>query len=340
MALTEAEALKSLEALTAALRVTHGTDYRYRVIAIISDVHANLEALMAVLKDIESRADSFGGIDQIACIGDIVGYGPNPNEVLYFFRKHKIIALKGNHDEVVTNPDSPLVENTNKYALESFAWTRKQLSKRKMDYLINLPWQLDDENEMYVHGAPCSKIIPEFHSVFFEGNDEVNIDYAKMMQYCDRELSMELHDKKKMDIQLNHSFETLIQMKKQIGFVGHSHFPKAYQYSKDPKTPHLEFPFCGDSEPSRDEQMFESTVWELRLMPDHVYIINPGAVGQPRDGDRRASYGILDRTPDPENGSVGTFYNIRVPYNQMKTIRKMLKAGISYKLAYRLIFGK
>ncbi len=322
-------------------------------IAIISDVHANLEALTAVLNDIESMADSVGGIGQTICLGDIVGYGPNPKEVLYLFRKHKIIALKGNHDEVVTNPDSPLVENTNKYALESFAWTRKQLSKRKIDYLINLPWELDGENEIYVHGAPCSKIIPAIHSVFFEGNDEVNLGYAKIMQYCDRELSRELHGNKKVEagsethdsekieeIQLNHSFETLIGLKKQIGFVGHSHFPKAYQYSKDPKTPHLEFPFCGDSAASRNEQMFGRTVWELRLMPDHSYIINPGAVGQPRDGDRRASYGIFDTRPDPEQGSIGTFYNIRVPYPQMKTIKKMLKAGISYKLAYRLMFGK
>jgi len=115
--------------------------------AIISDIHSNLEALQAVLKTIEQEK-----IDKIVCLGDIVGYGPNPNECLDLVKRSCEIILTGNHDFAC-------IENSelfyfNQYAKQAIEWTLTELSREKLNYLSNLKLDAKIENYYLVHSSP------------------------------------------------------------------------------------------------------------------------------------------------------------------------------------------
>src|SRR3989344_4001223 len=103
-------------------------------IALISDVHANLEALEAVLTDIKKE-----GVDKIYCLGDIVGYGPNPKECVALVRERCDIVVKGNH-EVGLLDDSYARSNMSSAAYEVIQWTRVRLRFAEMAYLDDLPY--------------------------------------------------------------------------------------------------------------------------------------------------------------------------------------------------------
>lgn len=115
--------------------------------AIISDIHANLEALSAVLFDIESL-----NIDEIICLGDIIGYGPNPNECISLIHKKCPIILMGNHDAAVL--DSLSTQNFNINAKFAIEWTDKQLTDESRKILEALPMSKIDGNKTYVHATP------------------------------------------------------------------------------------------------------------------------------------------------------------------------------------------
>jgi predicted phosphodiesterase len=120
--------------------------------AIISDIHGNLEALEAVLEDISSQ-----GVDEIYCLGDTVGYGPNPVECLDTIRSAVKMCLLGNHDQAALFDP----EGFNNFAERSIFWTRDQLENPKdpkanerWDFLNDLP-RIHRENDfLYVHGSP------------------------------------------------------------------------------------------------------------------------------------------------------------------------------------------
>src|SRR5579863_8158562 len=99
---------------------------------IISDVHANLEALEAVLSELDGL-----GVDQLVCLGDIVGYGPSPNECCDLLQARDCMAIAGNHDEAaVTNAPA---ERFNSMASQAIAWTRRTLTSANREYLEALP---------------------------------------------------------------------------------------------------------------------------------------------------------------------------------------------------------
>lgn len=118
--------------------------------AIISDIHSNLEALDAVLKHIKSRR-----INRIICLGDVVGYGPDPQECLKIVRENADICVKGNHEEAV-------VEGAylfNDRAKASIEWTQKTLEKSEekqeyIEFLSNLPLLYTEDNYLFVHASP------------------------------------------------------------------------------------------------------------------------------------------------------------------------------------------
>jgi predicted phosphodiesterase len=122
--------------------------------ALISDIHANLEALQAVLRDIRAQ-----GIKQIFCLGDIVGYGPNPCECLDLVIDHCDVTILGNHDQAALfDPDG-----FNPVALQAVYWTREQLENgpgppsrvnRRWDFLGELPRTYNDGDYLFVHGSP------------------------------------------------------------------------------------------------------------------------------------------------------------------------------------------
>lgn len=115
-------------------------------IAIISDIHSNLEALEKTLDIIKQKS-----IDQIICLGDIVGYGANPSECVELVRQHCQHIVKGNHDEAVTSEND--MDRFNPYAVHSILWTRNHLSDDQLSFLKNQPKQIEVEGLRFVHAT-------------------------------------------------------------------------------------------------------------------------------------------------------------------------------------------
>lgn len=251
------------------------------VIAVIADIHANLPALKMVLKDIREQ-----GAEEIYCLGDLVGYGPNPREVVDIAMKRFRFTLRGNHDEAVTYK---IPHNFNPIAARSVFWTRSVMKpppkatiqaikrwtflRKKLEDVV----QVDDL--MFAHGTPTS---------FYD-----YIDSIKAAQ--------------KVFSSLPPDVTTL--------FVGHSHIPMVFVEAAEgirilnydsPKLPRLR---------------------EFRM------IINVGSVGQPRDGDPRACYVMVDTEKS-------IFWYRRVEYDVEETIKMIYaRAGLPKDNAHRLRGG-
>jgi len=114
---------------------------------IISDIHSNLEALHAVIAEIDAM-----GVDALLCLGDIVGYGPSPNECCDLLRARDAIAIAGNHDEAAVRAAG--AERFNTLAREAMSWTRTQLTPENRAYLAGLPRERRVGGFAMVHGAP------------------------------------------------------------------------------------------------------------------------------------------------------------------------------------------
>jgi diadenosine tetraphosphatase ApaH/serine/threonine PP2A family protein phosphatase len=249
-------------------------------IAIISDIHANHEALTVVLADIKRR-----GIKDIVCLGDIIGYGPNPRECLQDLMGCKAV-LMGNHEEAVLYYG----EDFNPKAREAIDWTRDQLNRpdcpKEENYdlwnFLGVMEQLITTDEaMFVHASPRDPT-----------KEYVTPDDCKKS----REKLEEIFTK----------FE-------RICFIGHSHIPGVYTQELryiDPKT-------IGN---------------EYKLEDGRKALVNVGAVGQPRDGDPRASYVTFD-------GRTVRFH--RLEYDFKKTMDKIYKEErLPNYLADRLAVGR
>jgi predicted phosphodiesterase len=115
--------------------------------AIISDIHSNLEALESVLREIGDCS-----ADRIICLGDIVGYGANPNECVEIIKRLNITSLIGNHDKAACGLTEPV--GFNPAARQAALWTRKELTGENKDYLKSLPDEDEADGFMIVHGAP------------------------------------------------------------------------------------------------------------------------------------------------------------------------------------------
>jgi predicted phosphodiesterase len=224
--------------------------------ALISDIHANLEALEAVLKDISER-----GIKEIYCLGDMVGYGPNPNECVDLVIAKCQVAILGNHDQAVLFDP----ENFNPLALQAAYWTRSELESgsggsravaKRWEFIGELP-RLKDEGEfLFVHGSPRD---PTNEYVFPE------------------------------DVYNTRKMESLFGKVKRYCFQGHTHLPGVFT--------------------DRGEFYSPSEVGHLYQLTDQKVMINVGSVGQPRDGDNRACYTIID-------GDQIHFVRVNYPFDQ------------------------
>src|SRR5882724_6328409 len=116
-------------------------------LAIISDIHANLEALQATLQRISAQT-----VDRIVCLGDIVGYNANPEECISLLREFDVLSIAGNHDRAVTGQIT--TEGFSHTAARAVAWTRRQLSADAIEFLAGLPLKLRIDNHLVaVHGA-------------------------------------------------------------------------------------------------------------------------------------------------------------------------------------------
>lgn len=241
---------------------------------LISDIHANLVAFETVLKDAE------GMYDKVWCLGDMVGYGPDPNECVELLLTLDHLCIAGNHDWAVL--DKLDVEDFNPDARFATLWTREQLKPDVQEYLDNLPIALIEE-EIYtlVHGSPRH---PIWEYILYPAVAQSNFKQFNT-PYC---------------------------------FVGHTHNPVIFQEAEDGSEPITVL--------APDFNNSPLTLGEERL------IINPGSVGQPRDGDARAAYGILDT-------EAKTFSHRRVSYPVSVTQEKMKEYDFPARLWNRLAFG-
>jgi predicted phosphodiesterase len=234
---------------------------------ILSDIHANQEALQAVLEDAR------GQYDRIVCLGDLAGYGAEPNEVIAWARSHVAAIIRGNHDKICSS-DEPM-EAYHPSARASTDWTRNALSPESRAFLENLPrGPLRYEDFDLVHGSPADE-------------DEYLIGLS------DASLALEF-------------------IAARLTFFGHTHIQGGFLVTR------------GGS-----KKIAPGTI---ELEPDHYYLINPGSVGQPRDGDPRAAYALYS----PERRIVE--YR-RAAYDVASAAAKIRAAGLPEHLAARLFEG-
>ena len=240
---------------------------------VISDIHANLEALEAVL------AEAAGAYDGALVLGDLVGYGADPNAVTERIRALASIAIvRGNHDKVAVGLAG--VDGFNHLARHAILWTGNELTEENRNWLTALPEgpSLVDDVVEICHGAPFDEDVYLFD----------DLDAQRAFRVTKRPLCL----------------------------FGHTHVPTIFSGEE-----HLP-PMSGRGASVR-----------LTLDESRHYLVNCGAVGQPRDGDPRASYGLVDTASH-------TVTIMRVDYDIAGAQAKILKAGLPEVLAHRLAIGR
>jgi len=247
--------------------------------AIISDIHANLEALQAVVEDAKPHADAF------VCLGDIVGYNANPIECIQIIQKLCPVTVVGNHDLAAVGLRP--YDDFNPYAQQAIDWTKEQLSRDDVSYLAALPMTAPfgaKKNFMAAHGSP---------------------------RHTDEYLFQAFR------IQANFMYMKEAEPDILCCFVGHTHVPMIFEFTSDGIL-----------------LMVDKVDAETILLDvTSTYIINPGSVGQPRNGDPAASYLLLD-----DEAQTITFRS--VPYDILAAQDKIFDAMLPMPLAERLEIGR
>jgi diadenosine tetraphosphatase ApaH/serine/threonine PP2A family protein phosphatase len=239
--------------------------------AVIADIHSNLEAFQAVLRDLEER----GGADEIWCLGDIVGYGPDPRTCIQLVRQYHSVGVAGNHDWAAVGKLDTSAFNPE--AAAAAQWTAGALKKGDLDYLASLPLTLRLGDFTLAHGSPREPIWE-----YVLSTQAARANFACFdSRFC---------------------------------LIGHSHSPLLFELDS------------GNS--CRLHQLPE----RLSLKTESRLIINCGSVGQPRDGDPRASYAVIDTGKE-------VLWHHRVKYDFKVTQEKILDADLPVHLADRLSIG-
>lgn len=239
-------------------------------ILLISDVHANLTALEAVIADA-------GQFDAAWCLGDLVGYGPDGNEcVQRVSRLPNLLCVKGNHDLAICG-DADL-DIFNHEASEAILTSRRIITPETINYLRGLPEKLVTDLVTLIHGSPRNPVWEYILDATTAADNFAN-------------------------------FST------RLAFVGHSHLP--LMFTANPENGLVE----------RTHRLPGATTTITTRA-----ILNPGSVGQPRDNDPRASYGIFD----PQ---MMTWEIHRVPYDIPSVQQRIIAAGLPEKHALRLSAG-
>ena len=241
-------------------------------VAVISDIHANLHALEAVLAAIDGDAP-----DVLWCLGDVVGYGPRPNECCELVRERAGVCLVGNHDLVALDAEVG-IEEFNPDAAAAARWTRDVLSEETRTFLAGLePSLVTGDAELY-HASPRDPVW-----------EYVLTDDAIVAAF-----------------ELTSS---------PLVLVGHSHVALSFELDGATITGGLAVDGVNAS------------------LGRSRWLLNPGSVGQPRDGDPRAAYVLLDLTRQR-----ATFR--RVPYPIESTQAEIRREGLPESLAVRLAHGQ
>jgi diadenosine tetraphosphatase ApaH/serine/threonine PP2A family protein phosphatase len=249
-------------------------------ILLLSDIHANLEALEACL----AAAPPF---DFVANLGDLVGYGASPNEVVERSRDLGKVFVRGNHDKAVTGLLE--LDDFNPMAAAAAIWTRDQLSSEHLEWLRALPQGpiplRDYPHVQLVHGSP--------------GDEDAYV------------------------VSIGDALVPLITDATPVTFFGHTHLQGGF-FANGSSADGFRPEYRSVGKP-------ESVA--LQLKASTRYMINPGSVGQPRDGDWRAAFGLFDT-----ESQVVNFH--RTPYNLKSAQDRIFAANLPARLATRLAAGR
>ena len=246
------------------------------IVAVLSDVHGNREALEAVLEVVDR-----GGVQALWFLGDLVGYNSDPDFCVEEILRRAAHVVRGNHDKAAAGLLSS--EWFNPVAKQAVQWTRRTARADTLQDLARLPAGPARPVAGYVlcHGTPMDE------DRYMTEQGAVAESFAWM--WADGAA--------------------------RVCFFGHTHRPFACLLS-GPRARPESLPPGG----------------EISLEPGCACLINPGSVGQPRDGNPQASFGIL-------NTDGSTYRTLRVPYNVRETQRKIRAAGLPRELASRLVEG-
>ncbi len=246
---------------------------------VISDIHANREGLAAILAAAPAH-------DVVWNLGDLVGYGANPNEVIDEARRLGSVFVRGNHDRACCGLGG--ADDFNPIAQAACRWTECVLTGEHRDWLRHLtpgPISPDGPQVSCVHGSPIDE-------------DEYIVTV--------RDAWPSLHD-----------------TDKRITFFGHTHMQGGFATNGE------EWLRLTPQYRTRDE----AETFELQLRDGARYLLNPGSVGQPRDGDWRAAFAVYD-----DQQMLLTWY--RVPYDIHEAQERIVRAGLPPRLASRLKEGR
>ncbi len=241
-------------------------------IALLSDVHGNLPAFEAVLADVDAQS-----ADEVWCLGDLVGYGAQPDGCVELARDRCDMSLAGNHDLVVTG-DIPIADFSSSAAAAA-RWTQETIAAETMEYLRSLEASDAGREPALFHASPRDPV------------------WEYVLSGWQADECMDLMDAR-------------------VGAIGHSHVALWFQRGEDGKV-------AGAPAEAGLERDLSEGRW----------LVNPGGVGQPRDGDPRAAWLLLD---------TGTWTATwrRVEYPIDDAARAIEEAGLPKVLAERLYNGQ
>jgi predicted phosphodiesterase len=248
-------------------------------VLILSDIHSNLQALNAVL-------DAAPEHDVVWNLGDVVGYGANPNEVIDRVRQLGQVFVRGNHDRACSGLTG--LQDFNPIAGRAAKWTRFVLSAEHTDWLKHIP---------------TGPIMPD--------GPQVSCAHGSLLD--EDEYVMTVRD----------AWAPLHEATTRINFFGHTHLQGGFATNGEEW-----FRLTPRYHSHNDPEQFE-----LELRDNIRYLVNPGSVGQPRDGDWRAAFALYD-----DERMTVTFY--RVPYDVRLAQVSILQAGLPDRLAARLRDGR
>jgi diadenosine tetraphosphatase ApaH/serine/threonine PP2A family protein phosphatase len=240
--------------------------------ALLSDVHGNLPAFEAVLADIDAQ-----GVEEIWCLGDLVGYGAQPDECVELARQRCDLCLAGNHDMVVTGAID--IADFSSSAAAAALWTRENIDAEALEFLNELSPQQDGRAIGLYHASPRDPV------------------WEYVLSGWQADECMDLMDSR-------------------VGAVGHSHVALWFRRTEEGKVD------GGAAEADLEQDL-----------SDGEWLINPGGVGQPRDGDPRAAWLLLDT-----EGWTAQWRRVEYPID--KAAAAIEKAGLPALLAQRLYLGQ
>lgn len=249
-------------------------------VLLLSDIHSNLQALEACL----AAAPPY---DEVVNLGDIVGYGASPNEVIERSRELGKIFVRGNHDKAAGGVMD--IQDFNPVAGMAALWTREHLTPDNLEWLRALPQgpvQIDGVPEaQFVHGSPV--------------------------------------DEDEYVVTARDAIKPLMISSARLSFFGHTHLQGSFS--------------DGHSHSDVFRPVYrtvgQAEAMDFPLQPNQRYMVNPGSVGQPRDGDWRAGFAVFD-----SESRIVTF--CRTPYNLKRSQELILEANLPPRLASRLATGR